>query len=61
MPEARLELARHKVPRDFKSLVSTKFHHPGIDIYWFLQIRTDAIGQGLLEPVIPIAIKVLVQ
>ena len=30
VPGAGLEPAQYKVPRDFKSLVSTKFHHPGI-------------------------------
>ena len=31
MPRAGLEPARTQGPRDFKSLVSTKFHHPGRD------------------------------
>ena len=29
LPGAGLEPARTQGPRDFKSLVSTKFHHPG--------------------------------
>ena len=32
VPEAGLEPARSKAPRDFKSLASTKFRHSGIAI-----------------------------
>ncbi len=47
MPEAGLEPARGKTPRDFKSLASTKFRHPGTSIN-FLSENKKKIKKKLI-------------